>query len=117
MNDHILNAWEKLRKTPFPDPPVSEALSEIRAELANISTFGSGCYHSYLQKGQLVTSHHAVLLNCLAAVQRVEGKMAIVCSANDDGASDEFEELLAYKEALERFLEAILIGCNGNRGR
>jgi hypothetical protein len=116
FNEHILNAWEKLRMLPFPDPPESVALVEIRAELANISTFGSGCFHSFLQKGGLGTVHHTVLLNCLTALQRVEGKLTLVNRNHGNGASQELEELLAYKEALERFFEAIHINCQSEEG-
>jgi hypothetical protein len=116
LKKHILKAWDRLRTTPFPDTSSCAEWVEIRAELANISTFGSGCVNAFLRRGRLGPGHHTILLNCLEALQRLDGKIALVNPAEDTGDPKEIRELCLYKESLERLLEAILISSAGPAG-
>jgi hypothetical protein len=84
---------------------------EIRAELANISTFGAGCVTTFLQRGELRPSHYTILLNCLDALQKLEGKMALLETCETQEDPDEILELNVYRESLERILEAVLVQC------
>lgn len=109
MKEHILEAWDRLKGTPFPDLSSSAEWVEIRAELANISTFGAGCANTFLRKSRLGPGHYTVLLNCLEALRRLDGKIALVDSGEAQGDPQEIRELCHYKESLERLLKAILI--------
>ncbi len=109
MIEEIRAAWEGLRSKAFPDPSCSPLVAEIRADLANITTFGSGCIQTFLQRGRLGASHHTVLVKCLNALQELEGKIALASRASTGFDPHEIEDVVSYKEALERLLEAIII--------
>lgn len=109
MIEQIRAAWEGLRSKAFPDPSCSPLVAEVRADLANITTFGSGCVQTFLQRGRLSPGHHTVLVRCLNALQALDGKIALASHANTGCDPREIEEVSSYKEALERVLEAIII--------
>ena len=104
-------ARRRLQETPFPDPPTSDKLGEIHAELANISTFGSGCVDSFLKKCPLSPTHHSVLLNCRTALKGLGHKLDQARQSDNGCDPKEHENLCRYKEALEKLLEAAVVGC------
>ena len=109
-------ACRRLQETPFPDPPTSAELGEIHAELANISTFGSGCVDCFLKKGPLSPAHHSVLLNCRTALKGLGRKLAQAKQSGNGCDPEEHENLYRYKKALEQLLEAIVVGCSEESG-
>jgi hypothetical protein len=109
VREQIRVAWEGLRSKRFPEPSSSPLVAELRADLANITTFGSGCVQAFLQRGRLGASHHAVLLRCLNGLQVLEGKIALATRAEIGCDPEEIKGVASYKEDLERILEAIII--------